>query len=779
MSVSKSLWGGTATIPQKGETGWGNPTTTLLVDIVDWLESLGFLTAGDKALLTPEVTDSSLAAGATLTPLTPIHRVQGSGGAVTLDATTAIADGQKDGQILILIGDHATNTVTVPNGANTDIETAATLSLNRSLFLQWDAGQSLWVEVARRGPQSDLYVNVKATPYNAVGDGVTDDTAAIQAANDAVEAAGGGVVFFPEGTYIVTALTVDSQRVEFLGVGRATILKKTSGTTDFITVTANGCSFRRFRIEGPNNTGADGIAFDNCSDFLVEDVEGFQLSTTVTVGLTIECTDGRIVRVHSDSNTQQGVHLNKAQRVEVIAPTSVGIGTTAAHHGVYVGNCRDVVVTDPLARDGAGTGVHVFAQSSYAARGIIVKGARCSGNGTVGSGNRAGILVSAESGSTIEDMILDACYCFGNGGFNYLIGGVVDIDVVNCIANGNAKATTHGFYAESVVAGNRSYRFRGCASKDHENGVRLVFNSGTIDECLIDGMVIDGNTTGINASGAAVANIKVSPTTRFRGNGTLSSGTMEFIAEFGGDANLYRSAADTLKTDDALTVGGALIVLSRLRTTSPSNLVIASGSITPTACRHTVDTEGAAGSDDLDFIDPGSNGDILILSTQSSARDVRLRDATVAGGGANISLLHGSSVTLDTVEHCIVLEYRSGPARWCEVASTGLLDRTTVPGFLNIGTPSILTIATGVVTATKTRHTIAAESGTADTLSTINGGAEGDLLVLGPDSGDTITVDNAGNIVLSASPFVMNSTGDRLILERGATNWLEWRQAGL
>jgi len=47
--------------------------------------------------------------------------------------------------------------------------------------------------------------NVK--DYGATGDGVTNDTAAIQAAIDAVNAAGGGEVFFPAGTYSVSTLT--------------------------------------------------------------------------------------------------------------------------------------------------------------------------------------------------------------------------------------------------------------------------------------------------------------------------------------------------------------------------------------------------------------------------------------------------------------------------------------------------------------------------------------------------------------------------------------------
>jgi polygalacturonase len=53
-------------------------------------------------------------------------------------------------------------------------------------------------------PTQDLVIaefNVREAPYNARGDGKTDDTAALQRAIDAARKAGGGVVFLPAGIY--------------------------------------------------------------------------------------------------------------------------------------------------------------------------------------------------------------------------------------------------------------------------------------------------------------------------------------------------------------------------------------------------------------------------------------------------------------------------------------------------------------------------------------------------------------------------------------------------
>jgi Pectate lyase superfamily protein len=61
------------------------------------------------------------------------------------------------------------------------------------------------------------WLNVKDAPYNAVGDGVTDDTAAIQAALNDAWNAGCGTVYLPVGTYLCNG-TLDSDSHSILRI---------------------------------------------------------------------------------------------------------------------------------------------------------------------------------------------------------------------------------------------------------------------------------------------------------------------------------------------------------------------------------------------------------------------------------------------------------------------------------------------------------------------------------------------------------------------------------
>ena len=78
--------------------------------------------------------------------------------------------------------------------------------------------------------------NVKS--YGAVGDGVADDTAAVQAAIDAANStagalAGGGIVFFPLGSYLISASLRVYGGITLTGAGLNSQLTQSAGATGF------------------------------------------------------------------------------------------------------------------------------------------------------------------------------------------------------------------------------------------------------------------------------------------------------------------------------------------------------------------------------------------------------------------------------------------------------------------------------------------------------------------------------------------------------------------
>lgn len=74
-------------------------------------------------------------------------------------------------------------------------------------------------------------INVKDPKYGAKGDGTTDDTVAIQAAIDYAASVLGGRVWFPEGQYLFTSLSITDNYINLYGTGRySSVLICTSAT---------------------------------------------------------------------------------------------------------------------------------------------------------------------------------------------------------------------------------------------------------------------------------------------------------------------------------------------------------------------------------------------------------------------------------------------------------------------------------------------------------------------------------------------------------------------
>lgn len=165
-------------------------------------------------------------------------------------------------------------------------------SLGGTISVTNPAGPTVNLEIAVAAAAFGVF-NVK--DYGAVGNGITDDTTAIQNASTAAVAAGGGLVWFPPGTYKITAqITMGGGRAAFGGSSAAsTILLWPNDLgagnfcfTNYSSVNGLGPTVDNLTLQGPivitttNQTPANmmGIYLDQRFTVNMCEVKGFYAS---------------------------------------------------------------------------------------------------------------------------------------------------------------------------------------------------------------------------------------------------------------------------------------------------------------------------------------------------------------------------------------------------------------------------------------------------------------------------------------------------------------------
>jgi hypothetical protein len=93
-------------------------------------------------------------------------------------------------------------------------------------------------------------------------------------------------------------------------------------------------------------------------------------------------------------------------------------------------------------------------------------------------------------------------------------------------------------------------------------------------------------------------------------------------------------------------------------------LTIASGAITKTYSHHTIDTEADAATDDLDSVNGGAEGEVMLIRPADGARKI-----VVKHNVGNIWLPGAADISLDNANAYLMLVY-SG-AKWVAIAGSG------------------------------------------------------------------------------------------------------------
>lgn len=104
--------------------------------------------------------------------------------------------------------------------------------------------------------QERLLQTISVKDFGAVGDGVADDTAAIQAALDAADDAGGAKVFVVAGTYLISSELTIYSGTTLVGYGRPKIKQETNGERALVASDASNVTVSGIVFEGVGSATA-------------------------------------------------------------------------------------------------------------------------------------------------------------------------------------------------------------------------------------------------------------------------------------------------------------------------------------------------------------------------------------------------------------------------------------------------------------------------------------------------------------------------------------------
>jgi parallel beta-helix repeat protein len=385
-------------------------------------------------------------------------------------------------------------------------------------------------------PSSSLVVNVRKAAYGAKGDGVTDDTDAIQRAVNAV-AGTGGTVMVPDGTYMVNAV---AQNAAGIRLGSKMTMKLSSGAVLKAIPNASGnyailaVSFASHVTivggtllgERGSHTGTDGewgmgLSINNSAHVVVQDVtakecwgDGFyvtSLSSDVTLcgvvadhnrrqGLSVTSVEGLVVRNSTFKNSvgtapECGIDLepndsqiiNNAQVTGCTITNNVGGGISCGFNSAFGGPTAITNITitnNAISGNGAGTrapGAAEFPSGVYVAN---AKGGTALGNGVVVSSN----TISGNYGSGIA--------VFSGTTHASVIGNTV---TGTLLVSGNTAWTGNGIEVDGSPNTNVT---NNTVTGNATNGIWLMRSDPTV--------VISGNTVTGNAGIGIQAGSKTS-----------------------------------------------------------------------------------------------------------------------------------------------------------------------------------------------------------------------------------------------------------------------------
>ncbi len=556
--------------------------------------------------------------------------------------------------------------------------------------------------------------------YGAKGDGVTDDTVAIQAALDAVtEATGeGGKVVIPHGQYIIkTGPLVVRDDTVIEGWGLPELFASGAAMVSKSIMAITGSSESDIRVKNILFSGL------GSNEGAADDESGFDLGSALGFNIHFEsCTfskcksgirggsgNGRVHASHCDFRqfSHAGVHLAAVENLWV---DNCWFDGDRAGIGDAVDGLVGVWITqgaDGTGSDGRAVSITNNKIENTTNEGIICKASESvvTGN-TVHAASGFGIIVEASAGSTddgggtqinVSDNSVKNC----NGGIRASLDpantSLEPKDVI--IANNNIidinGVGNHGITISQNVAGKSVIRTKISGNHIHDvvaNGIGCT----KLADCMIDGNLISSVSNGITLSGTAdisenavignmindcqaggivtqsgalreviagnvIRNVSLATADTSDGITINTSGTDCVVVNNIIDGGTTGNMRDGVRNNGTTCSVEGNIILRATRTPQ-KEIVIATGAVTIRLPFHTIDTQSNAASDDLDTINGGAFiGQRVVVQANNNSRTVVLKDGT-----GNLNL--GADFSMDNADD--VCEFIWNGTAWNMISSS-------------------------------------------------------------------------------------------------------------
>jgi len=343
-------------------------------------------------------------------------------------------------------------TISYPDNTNNRAAISASgLTDSTSLFDVVVGGSERKLTLAELKKTGVQVINVKQ--YGAVGDGVTDDTAAIQAAIDEYSSGARYFSFSPGKTYLISSrINLDDMHGFVIDLNGATIQCSSSSAVDASGKCLNitGCTsfeIRNGTIDGnrasrgaPAQVPAHNIAVYNCSDFVFYRitsknavVDGFYFDEETQGDPETSNYRGTILSCVASGNARQGMSIISGHDIRVYASSFVDTYGLSPQAGIDI-------EADPSNSNPGNTNMSL--------------------NVTVFSGNSGNaIQMSSVAGS--RDVIVTGCLFEGKV-YEKTVTFNDGADTINCVAHGfldgqGVTFRTTGTIASGVSLGSYYY----------------------------------------------------------------------------------------------------------------------------------------------------------------------------------------------------------------------------------------------------------------------------------------------------------------------------------